>query len=185
MRGDQDDFVARLRLTLPTGWFNDDAPVLKGVLNGMAAAWAWLFALLGQVRVQSRLQSVSGGLLDLACSDFFGLRLRRRAGEDDDALRGRLQEAMHRTRGTRAGLVAAAAQAGFAIEVFEPARPADTGAYNVAASLAWGVAGGWGSLQMPLACLVTATEVAPVEALGPALEAALPAGGTAWVRMAG
>lgn len=183
MRGDQDDFVARLRLTLPTGWFADDASIISGVLSGLAACWTWLYGLLGEVREQSRLATVSGALLDMACGDFFGLRLRRRSGEGDVALRTRLLAAMHRERGTRAGLIAAAAEAGYSVRLFEPAYPADTGAYATAGGLAWGQAGGWGSLSMPLACFVTATPVAPVEDLGPALAAALPAGGVAWLRI--
>ncbi len=39
--------------------------------------------------------------------------------------------------------------------IFEPARPADTGGYN-SASLAYGAAGGWGSLALPFQCFVTA-----------------------------
>ena len=107
-------------------------------------------------------------------------------------MRSRLLAAMLRERGTRAGLVAAAAAAGYLARVFEPGRPADTGAYGVAAGLAWSVAGGWGSLSMPLESLVTLIEVTPtasvvgVAALAPvgaALAEALPAGGAAWVRV--
>ncbi len=90
---------------------------------------------------------------------------------------------MRRDRGTRSALVEAAAEAGYAAEAFEPAQPRDTGVYNVAGGLAWGVAGGWGSLSMPLECLVVVRSVAPVEAIGPALADALPAGGAAWVRL--
>ena len=183
MRGDERDFVARLRLTLPVGWFGDEAPLLDGVLGGLAAAWAGLFTLLGDVRRQARLATVGGRFLDLACSDFFARRLGRRAGEGDEALRGRLLRAMRRERGTRAAVIAAAAEAGYSARVFEPARPADTGAYATAGGLAWGVAGGWGSLAMPLECLVVVTAVAPVEAVGPAIAEALPAGGVAWVRV--
>lgn len=77
------------------------------------------------------------------------------------------------------GLLDAAAEAGSTAQVFEPARPPDTGVYN-GPGLAWGVAGGWGSLQMPLECLVTLQPDTP-EARA-ALAAALPAGGAAWVR---
>jgi len=185
MRGDQEDFAARLRLTLPAAWFGDRAPLLGAVFAGMAAAWAELHGLLEIVRLQSRLQTVSGQFLDLAAADFFGSRLRRRGGELDAGLRARMQRWMRRERATRAGLIAAAADAGYAAQVFEPARPADTGAYSVPAGLAWGVAGGWGSLAMPLECLVTVTALAPAEAIGPALAEVLPAGGTAWIRQTG
>lgn len=182
MKGDASDFAARLRLTLPEGWAAGDAPLLHALLNGLGAAWASMYELLQRVRLQSRVATVTGRFLDMACGDFFGGRFRRRAGEDDDALRGRLQRAMRRERGTRAAVIAAAEEAGFSVVVFEPARPSDTGAYSVPAGLAWNVAGGWGSLAMPLQCLVVAEEVAAVEELGPAVAEALPAGGVAWVR---
>lgn len=184
MRGDAEDFVSRLKLTLPAGWFADDAPLLSGLLAGMGASWAGLFGLLGEVRLQSRVATATGQFLDLACRDFFGGRLARWGGETDPGLRARVARTMRRERGTRAGLIAAAAEAGYAARVFEPARPADTGAYNVASGLAWGVAGGWGSLAMPLECLVTVTAVAPVDAINPALADAVPAGGVAWLRQA-
>jgi hypothetical protein len=109
MKGDQADMAARLRLTLPGGWFGDDAAVLAGLLQGLGAAWAAAYSLLGGVRLQSRLATAAGQFLDLACTDYFGLRLARRGGEGDDALRARLMRAMRRERGTRAGLIAAAA----------------------------------------------------------------------------
>jgi len=186
VRGDQADFVSRLRLTLPEGWVADDAPTLRGLLAGLAAGWAWLFGLLQSVRSQARLASVTDRFLDLACVDFFGQRLGRRIGEGDAALRGRLLRAMQRERGTRAGLVAAALEAGYVAAIFEPGRPLDTGAYGTLGDgsygLAWGLAGGWGSLAMPLACFVTVTATAPVSDPGRGMAEAMPAGGVAWIR---
>ena len=184
MRGDQGDFAARLRLTLPDGWFGDVAPVLDGLFAGVASAWASVYALLAVVRVQARLSTATDRFLDLACVDFFGGRLTRRSAEPDAALRARLMAAMRRERGTRAGVIAAAADAGYAMTVFEPARPADTGAYSTPGVLAWNTGGGYGSLQMPLECLAVVTAVAPVDDVDGAISAALPAGGVAWVRQA-
>ena len=184
MKGDQADVVSRLRLTLPEGWFSDDAPILDGLLSGLGAAWAGLYSLLSAVRLQSRLLTVTGQFLDLACSDFFGGRVSRRAFETDAALRTRLLSAMGRERATRAALIEAANDAGYSATIFEPARPADTGAYGYAGGIAWAVAGGWGSLTMPLECLITVTAQAPVAAVEPTLAAAVPAGGAAWVRVA-
>lgn len=183
MRGDQGDMAGRLRLTLPAGWAADRAPLLDALLGGLGAAWASMYELLRQVRLQSRLATVTGRFLDMACQDFFGGRFGRRAGEVDGQLRARLLRAMRREHGTRAALIAAASEAGYAAVVFEPARPADTGAYGVAAGLAWGLAGGWGSLSMPLESLVTVRAVAPVAEIGPALVETLPAGGVAWARV--
>ena len=184
MRGDAEDMARRLRLTLPDGWFADDAPVLRGVLAGFASAWGWSFRLLDQVRLQARLVTVTGRGLDLACRDFFGERVRRRVGELDDALRQRLRMAMQRELGTRAGVIEAAAAAGWSVRVFEPAQPQDTGAWGVASG--WCVAGGWGSLAMPLEALVTARPIgAEQQPVGPEVALAAPAGGAVWLRVTG
>jgi hypothetical protein len=187
MTGDADDMGRRLRLTLPEHWFADAPAVLEGVLAGFSLVWAGLYGFLQIVRTQSRLLTARDGFLDLASQDFFANRLGRRAGEADEAFRARIQSAMRRERGTRAGLTAAAADAGYTITVFEPARPADTGAYGVPGSIAWGVAGGWGSLLMPLECLVTAQPGTGADqaTLRTALAEAMPAGGAAWLRVQG
>ena len=182
MKGDQSDFADRIRLTLPDGWFGDVAPVRDGLLEGLGSVWAWLYRLLQTVRLQTRLASTTGQFLDLACVDYFGARLARRAAEGDDALRSRLQSAMRRERGTRAGLISAVAAAGYTASVFEAARPADTGAYNTAGQLAWNTSGAYGSLQMPLECLVVLRPIAPVADVDDEIVGALPAGGVAWVR---
>ena len=183
MTGNESDFVARLRLTLPEGWFADNAPLLSGLLHGLGAAWSGFYDLLASVRLQARLATATGQFLDIAGRDFFGSRVGRRNGESDDAFRNRLRQRMRSEGGTRAALVLAAERAGYSARVFELSQPSDTGAYNVAGGLAWGIAGGWGSLQMPLECLATVTPIAPVQEIGPVLAAVLPAGGAAWVRL--
>lgn len=201
MTGDAEDMRARLRLALPDRWFADPAepaanreavpaargaPVLDGLLFGLGTAWAGLYALLGAVRRQSRRLTATGGFLDLSAQDLFGGRLPRRPSETDDAFRARIGRALNRDRGTRAALLDAAAEAGAGtVQVFEPAQLRDTGAYG-GPGLAWGVAGGWGSLAMPLECLVTVERgVATDAAVRAALADALPAGGGAWVRFTG
>ncbi len=175
------DFVARLRLALPGRWFADDAPVLDGLLVGLAASWAALFGLLDRVRLLSRLGTVTGAYLDLAGQDYFGARLLRRVGEGDEAYRGRISAALHRSRATRAAVVDAAAAAGAVVSVFEPAQPGDTGVYG-GPLIGWGVAGGWGSLEMPLECLLTVVANGSVADVGVAIAEAMPAGGAAWIR---
>ncbi len=179
MKGDLRDIVARLRLALPRRWFGDTAPVLDALLAGLASGWTGLHVLLQEVRPQSRMATATAGFLDLASGDLFGGTLPRRAGEADDDFRARIGRALRRLRATRAGLVEAAAETGSLAQVFEPARPTDTGVYG-GPGLAWGVAGGWGSLVMPLECLVVLQPDTP-EARA-ALARALPAGGAAWVR---
>ncbi len=185
MIGDENDFGSRLRLTLPDHWFADTPPVLQGLLGGLSSAWAMLYSVLQVVKQQSRIATATNGFLDLASADFFADRLPRRTSEDDNAFRARILAAMQRERATRASLIAAASDAGFTAQVFEPARIADTGAYSVAGAIAWSVAGGWGSLEMPLECLVTAQGGSGADQgiLEDALTQALPAGGIAWLRV--
>lgn len=175
------DLVARLRLALPGRWFADDAPVLSDLLGGLAAGWAALFDLLDTVRLLSRLQTVTGAYLDLAGQDYFGQRFLRRIDEPDAAYRARVAVALRRSRATRAAVVDAAAAAGAVVTVFEPAQPSDTGVYG-GPLLGWSVAGGWGSLAMPLECMVTVVANAAVADVGVAVAEALPAGGAAWIR---
>ena len=185
MIGDAADVRQRLRLALPTHWFGDVAPVLDGLLAGLGAGWEQLYNLLQFVKAQSRIGSATGDFLDAAAWDFFGNLFSRRALEADQGFRSRLQAAMRRERATRAALVETAAAAGYAVTIFEPARAADTGAYNVAAGLAWNSRGGWGSLQMPFECLMTAqrTSQSVETELWPNVAAAMPAGGAAWIRI--
>lgn len=185
MTGDQNDMWQRLRLTLPTRWFADSAPVLDGLLTGLGAAWSSLYGLLQFAILQSRMATATQDFLDMAACDFFGATIVRRTGETDDVFRARLRRAMQRLRATRSSLADAASEAGFTVSIFEPARPADTGAYNVPVGLAWNTSGGWGSLEMPLECLVTASRSAAAidDALLPAIAQSLPAGGVAWVRI--
>lgn len=157
--------LARLRGVLPRRWFADPqapdtpsgAPVLDAVLLGLADSWVWLHQLLAQVRAQTRLATATGEFLDFAARDFLGPRLLRREGEADDAFRARLLRALRRSRATRPALVEALVElTGREPDVFEPARPADTGGYGEAGGLAWAAAGGWGSLSLPCQCFVTA-----------------------------
>lgn len=185
MIGDAEDMRQRLRLTLPSHWFADSAPVLDGLLAGFSVAWTGLYNLLQFVRLQSRIQSATAGFLDLAATDFFGIGVSRRAQETDVPFRSRLQRAMLRQRGTRAALIDAASEAGFAVRIFEAAQPADTGVYNTCSGLAWNVSGGWGSLSMPFECLITAQRgpAAVDEALWQGIAETMPAGGVGWLRI--
>ncbi len=185
MIGDAGDIGRRLRLTLPARWFGDVAPILDGLLAGLSTAWAGLYSLLDLVRLESRVNSATDTFLDLAAQDYLGDGVARRPQETDDQLRPRLLWAMRRERVTRAAIVDIAAKAGFAVTIFEPAQPRDTGAYNVPLGLAWGVAGGWGSMAMPFESLVTARAgAAPYSAeLWRGIADATPAGGVCWVRI--
>jgi hypothetical protein len=91
----------------------------------------------------------------MAAEDYFGARIRRRAGQGDGAFRTAILRELLRERATRPALEAALRDlTGRAPRVFEPRRPADTGGWG--AGCAWGEAGGWGSVMLPRQVFVTA-----------------------------
>jgi hypothetical protein len=148
--------TAPITAALPTGWFADEAPILGGLLSGLASAWAWLFALLAFVRQQDRLATANSGWLDLFARDYGGGGWARQIGETDDSFRARIGRNLQRLRATRAALATAVTDlTGRAPVIFEPARPTDSGVLN-GPGLAWNSMGGWATLTLPFQCFVTA-----------------------------
>jgi hypothetical protein len=161
MIGDQQDMLARLRAALPARWFPDSAPVLDGLLGGLASGWSWAYQLLQYVKTQARIATATDVWLDIIANDFFGDRLARRAGQGDAAFRNRIQRELFRERGTRGAIVAVLQDlTGRGPFVFEPARSTDTGGYTSMSGggggLGYGSAGGWGSVALPFQCFITA-----------------------------
>lgn len=155
MTGDTNDMLIRLKTTLPARWFADDTPILDGVLTGLASVWSWLYAALVYAKNQTRLSTATDSFLDMISNDLLGSTLPRRVAEPDIVFRSRIQHELLRERGTRYAVISALTDlTARPPVVFEPARPADTGAYNGA--LGYGLAGGWGSVTMPFQCFVTA-----------------------------
>jgi hypothetical protein len=155
--GTQPDIVARLKSVLPNGWFPDGTPVLDGLLNGLAAAWANLVGLLSYTQLQTRIATATDIFLDLAAEDFFAGGIVRGAGEPDSSLRARIQRNLLTPHATRNALNAAlTALTSRQARIFEPARLQDTGAYAIASTLAYNTAGGYGSFALPFQCFVHA-----------------------------
>jgi hypothetical protein len=159
MTGDQADMLARLRSVLPARWFPDVAPVLDGVLSGIACAWSWSYGQLAYVKQQTRIATATDTWLDIIAQDFFGSRLARK-GRTDPAFRARIQLELLRERGTRAAVISILQDlTGRPPRVFEPGRVSDTGGYgsraNPATGLAYGFAGGWGNSALPFQCFIT------------------------------
>ena len=75
MTGDQQDMMARLRTVLPTRWFPDSAPVLDGLLSGLASGWSWAYQQLQYVKAQTRIATATDVWLDIIANDYFGNRL--------------------------------------------------------------------------------------------------------------
>jgi hypothetical protein len=154
--GDQQDFVARIKALLPNGWFGDETPILDAVLNGIASALASVYSLITYAALQTRIATATDGFLDLISYDFFGNTLPRKPQESDMAFLSRIRAELFLERGTRSGLIRALQLlTGRTPKVFEPARPADTGAYNTN-TMGYGVAGAYGSLQLNAQAFVVA-----------------------------
>jgi hypothetical protein len=161
MTGDQQDMLSRVKQVLPLQWFPDNTPVLDTLLNGVAWAWAWVYELLQYVITQARISTAESTWLDLIAVDYFGSQLERRVGEDDAAYRLRIKNELIRERCTRRAVISSLADlTGQSPIIFEPANPLDTGGYGssgaIGSGLGYGVAGGWGSLDLPLQFFVTA-----------------------------
>lgn len=165
MRGDTSDIVGRLRSVLPTRWFSDRSPNLDAILACLATPWSWLYGFICYVIQQSRLNTATGQWLDLIAYDFMGSVLLRRPGEDDLAYRGRIAWALVREAATRAAVIANLRRlTGNNPRLFEPANCSDTGGYGCSMAdgtiqclgMVYGMAGGWGSLNLPFQFFVTA-----------------------------
>jgi hypothetical protein len=115
---------------------------------------------LQTVRAQTRVATAGGIWLDLIAHDYFGGSLRRRPSEPDIAFSIRIRKEFIRERCTRkavsSALVDLTARSPI---IFEPANTADTGGYGArqgaGGGIAYGLAGGWGNLHLPLQFFVT------------------------------
>jgi len=155
MLGDATDMASRMKVTLPSGWFSDDAPMLQAVLQGVGTAWAACYELLQALILQSRITTATAQFLDFISTDFFGIGLLRFTGEPDAAFRQRILLELLRSRGTRSAISLALSQlTGRTPSIFEPACTTDTGGYN-AGGCGYGVAGGWGDLGLPFQFFIT------------------------------
>lgn len=152
--------LGRLNAALPSRWFGTSSTI-GAVMSGFAAMLSWLYSMYQYVQLQMRIATASGVWLDIAASDFFGTGLPRLANEFDDQYRARIRSSLFVEHGTRNAIYYTLLRlTGRAPVIFEPARPADTGAYGGAGvgamGLAYNTAGGYGSLQMPYQALVQA-----------------------------
>ena len=158
--GDTNDITSRLQSYLPRGWFGDwsEAPIIGGLLTGMASVFAVMYALVMFFRAQTRLGTSSGGWIDLWASDFLGTSLPRKPNESDASYIQRIQIAVFQKRATRPAMMAVLTQlTGRAPIIFEPNRPLDTGCLGANTGVAsfCGVAR-MGSLACPYGALITA-----------------------------
>lgn len=166
MVGDLSDIVGRLFAALPGRWFGNSGPNLNGLLSGIGTSWVWLFGRVTYAIQQTRLLTATEQWLDLIGSDYFGAGVVRKSGESDSAYRGRIQRALLCDAATRDGVLSGLeALSGTKATIFEPANCRDTGGYGTLSSaltsdspgMAYGAAGGWGNLMLPLQFFITVT----------------------------
>jgi hypothetical protein len=153
--GDQSDIFSRIKSVLPR-WFGPASPLLDALLQGLASASAFVFSLYVYARLQTRILTATDGWLDMVAADFFGAALLRSSNQSDASFRARIIINLFRERGTRNAVAKVLLDlTGRAPIIFEPQRPADTGAYR-APNSGYGVAGGYGSMLIPFQAFVQA-----------------------------
>lgn len=144
----------RIKALIPN-WFSDSTPVLNALLQGFAYAKSFVYSLTIYASLQTRIKTATDGWLDMIAADFFGTSLQRKSNQSDASFRNQIIINMFRERGTRAAIIKVLTDlTGRAPAIFEPRRPADTGALG--SNLALGMAGGVGSLLLPYQAFVTA-----------------------------
>jgi len=156
--GNQNDIFTRIKATYPANWYGNGAtPILDGVTSAYAWAGSFNYSQYAYSVLQTRIKTATDTFLDLIANDFFGNGLfPRQQGESDTSYRNRIITNLIRIRGTRGAIIQVLIDlTGRTPKIFEPARPADTGGYCIG-GVGYGVAGGWGSLQMPYQALCIA-----------------------------
>jgi hypothetical protein len=157
--GDQTDLLGRLRSYMPPTWFGDwaDAPIISALLNGIASTLSTAYLLIMFFWAQTRLDTSSGGWIDIWASDFLGNSLPRKTGESDSSYIARIKIAIFQKRATRPAMESMLTQlTGNAPIIFEPARPYDSGCLGANTGVAsfFGVAR-FGSIACPFSALIT------------------------------
>ena len=143
--GDTNDMAARIASVLPARWFPDllQAPALNAILQGLGTGLAYCYSLLSFVRLQARLTTSSGILIDIWADGWFGVGdFPRLSGETDAAYITRIQANLFIVRATRPTFVAALTSYAGAPSIIEPMNPGDTGGIGSLAQPATG--GGFG-----------------------------------------
>lgn len=155
--GDVADIRTRLRLLLPP-WFpaQGSAPVIDGVLTGIATLLSSSYSLVQYARQQSRVLTATGAWLDLIAWDYFGSRFQRRATELDASFGPRIATELIRPRQTRAAIVKMMVDTtGFQPSIVEPWNGQDLGGFDLG-TLAFDAAGGMGNTNQNNQIYVTA-----------------------------
>src|SRR5665213_4031709 len=90
--GSQADMVNRMQQLIPQGWFAvGEVPLRDSILTGMATGFAFIYSLLGYLRQQTRLATMTDGWLDMFAVDFFGNKIRRAFNQSDTSFKTTIQ----------------------------------------------------------------------------------------------
>lgn len=153
--GDSADFAARLAAVLPRAWFPSVTPVLTGVLTGLGAAWAKIYAQISYTILQARVATATDVWLDQISFDIYGGGLPRIPTETDAAFSTRIRANFLAPRATRAAVIATLTSlTGRTPSLFEPNNTQDTKGWGKACG--YGVAGGYGNVNLPFSFFLTA-----------------------------
>jgi hypothetical protein len=134
--GDTDDLVYRLRALLPP-WFPNQgqAPIVDGVLTGIAALLSGAYQLIAYARLQTRIRTSTGAWIDWIAWDFLGSRFTRLPGETDPAFLARLLPELVRRRVTRDAIQQALVTlTGYPVRIIEPGQLTDVGFWKTRGS---------------------------------------------------
>jgi hypothetical protein len=98
--GDNADMAARIRRLLPP-WFGESNPLVDALVAAAAVVLAFAYSLFAYAKAQTRIRTASGIWLDIVAQDFFGTRIVRAAGQNDDSFRSIILANLLRPQATR------------------------------------------------------------------------------------
>lgn len=143
--GDKNDIASRIATVLPTGWFSSTGNLLTAIVQGLASGHAFIYSLIQNVKLQSRIKTANDAFLDLIARDFFGSNLNRGTNQSDANFRSQIIFNLFRERATRSAIINVLTDlTGRAPKVIEPQRPLDCGAYG--SLYGYGTMGAYGSV---------------------------------------
>jgi hypothetical protein len=151
--GDVQDYVFRIKNKLPQKWFSESAPVLNGLVYGLAWSQAQTYAWIQYTIQQTRIGTATGQWLDDICRDFLGIKVYRNLNESDTVFRNRIKVEILRPKATRSALYQQLNDlTGFPPLLFEPRNASDCGGYSSLTQSGGGVgynkAGSNGSINL-------------------------------------
>ncbi|TXD58936.1 hypothetical protein FUT88_13335 [Ralstonia sp. TCR112] len=130
--------------------------MVDSLLAGITTALSFVYSLYAYAKLQTRILTASDGWLDMIAADFFGTSIQRKANQTDASFRATIIANLFRERATRHAIVKVLQDlTGRTPKIVEPKRPADTGSYG-GPLIGYGVAGAYGSMQMPYQAFVIA-----------------------------